>query len=112
MKNIGIYYRLGLVPNKESNVVIAISSADDSSLAAVRFAIDELKRSEPNWLKKIDDSNNKGTLQNKLYLFIYFHYCFLSAFQLFVIGIHMIKNTLSRILKSNDLRTKMLQSPS
>lgn len=70
--NIGIYYRLGLVPNTESNVVIAISSLDDSSLVAVNFAIEELKRSESNWLNKVDENYDEGTLQNELYLFIYY----------------------------------------
>jgi molybdopterin synthase catalytic subunit len=47
-KNICIYHRLGHVPVKEASVIIAISSPHrKSSLEAVPFALDNLKRSVP-----------------------------------------------------------------
>ncbi|XP_031626998.1 molybdopterin synthase catalytic subunit [Contarinia nasturtii] len=52
--HIALYHRLGLVPIKESSVVIAISSPHrQESLEAVQFAIDELKRTVPIWKKEI-----------------------------------------------------------
>lgn len=51
--NIAIYHRLGLVPVREASVVIAISSPHrQSGLAAVPFALDELKKSVPVWKKE------------------------------------------------------------
>ncbi|XP_035780351.1 molybdopterin synthase catalytic subunit [Anopheles aquasalis] len=51
--NIGIHHRLGTVPVKEASVVIAISSPHrQSSLEAVHFTIDELKKSVPVWKKE------------------------------------------------------------
>lgn len=45
VKNIGIHHRLGTVPVKEASVVIAVSSPHrKSSLEAVHYAIDELKK--------------------------------------------------------------------
>lgn len=53
IKNIGIHHRLGTVPVKEASVVIAVSSPHrKSSLEAVHFAIDELKKSVPVWKKE------------------------------------------------------------
>lgn len=53
-KNIAIFHRLGLVPVKEASVVIAISSPHRrSSLDAVSFTIEELKKSVPIWKKEI-----------------------------------------------------------
>lgn len=53
VKNIGIHHRLGTVPVKEASVVIAISSPHrNSSLEAVHYAIDELKKSVPVWKKE------------------------------------------------------------
>lgn len=51
--NIAMYHRLGLVPVKESSVVIAISSPHRrSSLDALPFALDELKKMVPIWKKE------------------------------------------------------------
>lgn len=51
--NIAMYHRLGLVPVKEASVVIAISSPHrKSSLDALPFALDELKKSVPVWKKE------------------------------------------------------------
>lgn len=53
IKHIGIHHRLGTVPVKEASVVIAVSSPHrKSSLEAVHFAIDELKKSVPVWKKE------------------------------------------------------------
>ncbi|XP_058465073.1 molybdopterin synthase catalytic subunit 2 isoform X2 [Malaya genurostris] len=53
IKHIGIYHRLGTVPVKEASVVIGVSSPHRvSSLEAVHFAIDELKKSVPVWKKE------------------------------------------------------------
>lgn len=46
--NICIYHRLGEVPVKEASVIIAISSPHrKSSLEALPFALDQLKKSVP-----------------------------------------------------------------
>lgn len=51
--NIAMHHRLGFVPIKEASVVIAISSPHrKSSLEALPFALDELKRSVPVWKKE------------------------------------------------------------
>lgn len=51
--HIGIHHRLGTVPVKEASVVIAISSPHrEAALEAVRWAIDELKKSVPVWKKE------------------------------------------------------------
>ncbi|XP_053698076.1 molybdopterin synthase catalytic subunit 1 [Sabethes cyaneus] len=53
IKHIGIHHRLGTVPVKEASVVIAVSSPHrKSSLEAVHYAIDELKKSVPVWKKE------------------------------------------------------------
>lgn len=51
--HIGIHHRLGTVPVKEASVVIAVSSPHrEAALEAVRWAIDELKKSVPVWKKE------------------------------------------------------------
>lgn len=56
IKHIAIYHRLGIVPVKESSVIIAISSPHrNASLEAVQFAIDALKKSVPIWKKELYD---------------------------------------------------------
>lgn len=73
MKNIEIFYRLGLVPIKEITVVVAIGSAhDEITFEAAKFANGELKRSESFWSNKINESDVEGAFQNKFYLNIYF----------------------------------------
>lgn len=53
IKHIAIYHRLGLVPIKEISVCIAISSPHrQSSLEALPFALDNLKKSVPIWKKE------------------------------------------------------------
>ena len=53
IKHIAIFHRLGTVPVKESSVIIAVSSPHrKTSLEAVQFAIDELKKSVPIWKKE------------------------------------------------------------
>lgn len=53
VKNVAIHHRLGLVPVKEASVVIAISSPHRAtSLDAVSFAINELKKRVPIWKKE------------------------------------------------------------
>ncbi|XP_055633906.1 molybdopterin synthase catalytic subunit 2 [Toxorhynchites rutilus septentrionalis] len=53
IKHIAIHHRLGTVPVREASVVIAVSSPHRvSSLEAVHFAIDELKKSVPVWKKE------------------------------------------------------------
>lgn len=62
VKHIALYHRLGLVPIKESSVVIAISSPHrQDSLEAVQFAIDELKRTVPIWKKEVYGGDFEGT---------------------------------------------------
>lgn len=61
-KHIAIYHRLGVVPVKESSVIIAISSPHrQNSLDAIQYAIDELKKSVPIWKKEIYGGNFEGT---------------------------------------------------
>lgn len=53
VKHIAIHHRLGFVPVKEASVVIAISSPHrNTSLEALPFALDELKKSVPIWKKE------------------------------------------------------------
>jgi molybdopterin synthase catalytic subunit len=58
--NIAIYHRLGRVPVKEANVVIAISSPHrQTSLEALPFALDELKKMVPIWKKEFYKTNDE-----------------------------------------------------
>ena len=53
IKHIAMHHRLGFVPVKEASVVIAISSPHrQSSLEALPFALDELKKTVPVWKKE------------------------------------------------------------
>lgn len=53
VKHIAIHHRLGLVPVKEASVVIAVSSPHRAtSLEAVNFGINELKKRVPIWKKE------------------------------------------------------------
>lgn len=53
VKNIAIHHRLDLVPVKEASVVIAVSSPHRAtSLEAVSFGINELKKRVPIWKKE------------------------------------------------------------
>lgn len=62
IKHIAIYHRLGVVPVKESSVIIAVSSPHRStSLEAVQFAIDALKKSVPIWKKEVYAEQTEGT---------------------------------------------------
>jgi len=62
IKHIAIYHRLGVVPVKESSVIIAVSSPHRiTSLEAVHYAIDELKRSVPIWKKEVYEEQTEGT---------------------------------------------------
>lgn len=67
--NIAMHHRLGLVPVKESSVVIAISSPHRrSSLDALPFALDELKKMVPIWKKefyKVEHPGGEGESQWK-----------------------------------------------
>lgn len=57
IKHIAIYHRLGIVPIRESSVIIAVSAPHrQTSLDAVQYAIDELKRCVPIWKKEIYDT--------------------------------------------------------
>lgn len=61
IKHIAIYHRLGIVPVKESSVIIAVSSPHrNTSLEAVQYAIDDLKKTVPIWKKEIYDENSEG----------------------------------------------------
>ncbi|XP_026743239.1 molybdopterin synthase catalytic subunit [Trichoplusia ni] len=52
--NIAIYHRLGIVPCRESSVVIAVSSPHRrDSLDAVSYCIERLKASVPIWKKEV-----------------------------------------------------------
>lgn len=52
--NIAIQHKLGPCPISEISIAIAISSVHrKDSLAAVQYAIDELKKTVPIW-KKVD----------------------------------------------------------
>lgn len=58
VRNIAMYHRLGFVPVKEASVVIAISSPHRaSSLQALPFALDELKKLVPIWKKEYYKEN-------------------------------------------------------
>jgi molybdopterin synthase catalytic subunit len=53
VKHIAMYHRLGFVPVKEASVVIGISSPHrQTSLEALPFALDELKKSVPIWKRE------------------------------------------------------------
>lgn len=63
IQHIAMHHRLGVVPVKESSVIIAVSSPHrQTSLDAVQFAIDELKRTVPIWKKEIYE-NEKDTAE-------------------------------------------------
>lgn len=52
-QHIAIYHRLGLVPVKEASVIIAVSSPHrKTSLDAVQYAIEALKKNVPVWKKE------------------------------------------------------------
>ena len=54
VRHVAIAHRIGVVPQAESSVEIAISSAHRrEALQAVQFAIDELKASVPIWKKEV-----------------------------------------------------------
>jgi molybdopterin synthase catalytic subunit len=54
LRHVAISHRIGVVPQAESSVEIAISSAHRrEALQAVQFAIDELKASVPIWKKEV-----------------------------------------------------------
>ena len=54
LRHVAISHRVGLVPTAESSVEIAISSEHrKEALAAVQFAIDELKARVPIWKKEV-----------------------------------------------------------
>jgi len=54
VRHVAISHRIGVVPQAESSVEIAISSAHRrEALQAVQFAIDELKKSVPIWKKEV-----------------------------------------------------------
>lgn len=60
-KHIAIYHRLGVVPVKESSIIIAISSPHrQESLGAVQFAIDDVKTKVPIWKKEFYGDENEG----------------------------------------------------
>lgn len=62
IKHIALYHRLGLVPVKEASVIIAVSSPHrQTSLDAVQYGIEELKKSVPIWKKEIYGGANEGT---------------------------------------------------
>ena len=64
--HIAIHHRLGLVPVKEASVIIAVSSPHrQSSLEAVSFAIEELKKSVPIWKKEIYKVGSSEWKENK-----------------------------------------------
>ncbi|XP_046804496.1 molybdopterin synthase catalytic subunit isoform X2 [Lucilia cuprina] len=68
--NIAICHRLGLVEVREASVIIAISSPHrKTSLDAVDFAIDELKKRVPIWKKEIYEENESAWKENKEYQF-------------------------------------------
>lgn len=61
VRNIAMFHRLGFVPVKEASVVIAIGSPHrDSSLQALPYALDELKRLVPIWKKEYYAKENEG----------------------------------------------------
>lgn len=56
VKHIAIHHRLGNVPVKEASVVIAVGSPHrKTSLEAVTFGIEELKKRVPIWKKELYD---------------------------------------------------------
>jgi molybdopterin synthase catalytic subunit len=66
IKHIAIYHRLGIVPVKESSVIIAVSSPHrNTSLEAVQYAIDDLKKTVPIWKKEIYENSEGIWKENK-----------------------------------------------
>lgn len=60
IKHVLIWHRTGIVPVKQASVIIAVSSAHrQSSLDAVSWAIDELKKTVPIWKLEIYDDGSQ-----------------------------------------------------
>uniref|UniRef100_A0A336M9H1 Molybdopterin synthase catalytic subunit n=1 Tax=Culicoides sonorensis TaxID=179676 RepID=A0A336M9H1_CULSO len=61
IKHTAIYHRLGVVPVKEASVIIGVSSPHRAtSLDAVEFGINELKKKVPIWKKEIYEGENES----------------------------------------------------
>lgn len=66
LRHVAIAHRTGVVPSAESSVEIAISSEHRrEALAAVQFAIDELKAQVPIWKKEIYAGEGGAWKENK-----------------------------------------------
>lgn len=61
IKHTAIYHKLGLVPVKEASVIIGVSSPHRAtSLDAVEFGINELKKKVPIWKKEIYEGDTES----------------------------------------------------
>ena len=66
LRHVAIAHRIGVVPTAESSVEIAISSTHrKEALAAVQYAIDELKAQVPIWKKEVYDGAVAEWKENK-----------------------------------------------
>lgn len=66
VKNVALVHRLGEVPVGEASVLIAISSEHrQEAQAAVKYAIDEVKRRVPVWKKEIYEDGDTEWKENK-----------------------------------------------
>ena len=66
LRHVAVAHRIGVVPTAESSVEIAISSTHrKEALAAVAFAIDELKAQVPIWKKEVYDGAAPEWKENK-----------------------------------------------
>ena len=65
LRHVAISHRVGVVPAAEASVEIAISSAHrKEALAAVQFAIDELKEHVPIWKKEVYEGEAAAWKEN------------------------------------------------
>ena len=66
VEHIAFEHRLGLVPVTEASVVVAISSEHRAeAMEAVRWAVEELKKSVPIWKKEVYAQEEGQTAQWK-----------------------------------------------
>ena len=66
LRHVAVAHRIGVVPTAESSVEIAISSTHrKEALAAVQYAIDELKARVPIWKKEVYDGVAPAWKENK-----------------------------------------------
>ena len=65
--HVAVHHRTGVVPVRETSIVIAVSSAHRAeSLEATRFCIDEVKKNVPVWKKEFYAESIESAAQWKI----------------------------------------------